>query len=109
VVAPVSRETPLVSQGLPQTEPVAQRPCARCRLRSLHSTGRFRVNARGRRVDIWLIYRCRRCNRKWNARVLRRARVASIKPQLLQRFTDNDEALARDWAFRIAGVAAPAG
>ena len=25
--------------------------------------GKFRVNANGRRLDVWLIYRCQRCGR----------------------------------------------
>ncbi len=33
------------------------------------NSGKFRVNANGNRVDIWLIYRCKKCKHTWNLAV----------------------------------------
>ena len=47
--------------------PLAVRRCRRCdRARPFRSSGRFRVNANGRRLDIWLVYRCTACEASWN-------------------------------------------
>lgn len=36
--------------------------CGGCRRKTeFVNTGRFRVNANGNRLDVWLIYQCERC------------------------------------------------
>ncbi|RVC12935.1 DUF1062 domain-containing protein, partial [Mesorhizobium sp. M7A.F.Ca.AU.001.01.1.1] len=43
----------------PQTAPRPLINCNRCgTVRAYCSSGKFRVNANGKRIDVWLIYRC---------------------------------------------------
>ncbi len=58
------------------------------------NSGRFRVNANGNRVDVWLIYRCIRCKHSWNLTVYERQRPSKIPPDLYDLFMNNDEELA---------------
>jgi len=70
------------------------RHCSGCgRDRAFASSGRFRVNASGRCLDVWLIYRCGSCGRTWNRAVHERVRPESLGADL-ERFHRNDPALA---------------
>jgi len=75
---------------------------------------RFRANANGKLVDIWLIYRCRRCDATKNVTVVERTPVRRVPPDLLRAAQDNDAATARRLArdvdlLRRAGVAVAEG
>lgn len=88
----------------PAGTPRLERPCPRCDARRpFESSDRFRVNANGRRLDAWLIYRCVRCGARWNQPVLERASVASVDRELLDRLFANDRELARRFAAPIHG------
>jgi hypothetical protein len=109
VVCPVGSIRPLLvpvrwhvrAAGLP----AAIRHCARCDRRSrFASTGLFRVNASGRKLDVWLVYRCVRCQLTWNRTVEERRTVADVGARL-PRYERNDEALAREIACDVAGLA----
>ena len=56
---------------------------------------RFRANANGKLVDIWLIYRCVRCDQTKNITVVERRPVARVPRPLLDAAIDNDPATAR--------------
>ena len=58
------------------------------------NSGRFRVNANGNRIDIWLIYRCKKCKHSWNLTVYERVSPLRIPPDLYDQFLENDEELA---------------
>ena len=58
------------------------------------NSGRFRVNANGNRIDIWLIYRCKKCKHSWNLTVYERVSPSKIPPGLYDLFLENDEELA---------------
>ena len=58
------------------------------------NTGRFRVNANGNKVDVWLIYQCEKCKHSWNLTIYERKKPSKIDPEEYQRFLDNDEELA---------------
>jgi hypothetical protein len=57
------------------------------------------VNANGKRVDAWLIYKCTSCDNTWNRPVLERRHVSTIGPQLLASLQTNDPDLSRRLAF----------
>ena len=57
------------------------------------------MNANGKRVDAWLIYRCTSCDNTWNRPVLERRHVATIDPHLLASLQANDPELSRRLAF----------
>lgn len=55
---------------------------------------KFRVNANGNRVDVWLIYRCKKCKHSWNLTIYERVRPSKIAPEDYIRFLENDWELA---------------
>ena len=69
--------------------------CSGCK-RKMHfvNTGKFRVNANGSRVDVWLIYQCEKCKHSLNLTVYERTKPDRISSEEYQLFLDNDEALA---------------
>ena len=85
---------------VPLSTPSVLRRCARCNDKKIfRSSDRFRVNASGRALDVWLIYKCEHCNQTWNATILSRVSPESMPSDLYQRFMDNDEATAWQYAF----------
>lgn len=51
----------------PKTAPRPLISCSRCgTVKAYCSSGKFRVNANGKRIDVWLIYRCIDCDNSWN-------------------------------------------
>lgn len=84
----------------PKTAPRPHINCNRCGgLKRYHCSGKFRVNANGKRIDAWLIYRCVDCDNSWNFGILERCNRRDIEPALLQALESNDPALARRHAF----------
>lgn len=80
--------------------PSVRRVCPRCDgIRPFVSTDRFRVNAQGRLLDVWLIYRCPTCDFAWNREVLARRTPEQIGPARLAAFHENDREAAWRCAF----------
>ncbi|PDT18168.1 hypothetical protein CO670_05090 [Rhizobium sp. J15] len=78
----------------PQTAPQPWITCSGCGgLRAFRSSDRIRLNANGRKLDAWLIYKCLICQRTWNRPILERRNVRSIDPAILDALQSND----RDW------------
>lgn len=65
------------------------------------NTRKFRVNANGNKLDVWLIYQCEDCKHTFNLTVYERQKVSSIPREEYQRFLDNDEALAETYGKAI--------
>ncbi|ANT48910.1 DUF1062 domain-containing protein [Mesorhizobium amorphae] len=79
--------------------------CNRCGgTRPYQCSGKFRVNANGKRIDAWLIYRCIDCDNSWNFGILERCNRRDIEPAVLQGFESNDPALAHRHAFDIVAL-----
>lgn len=71
------------------------RNCSGCGKKShFINTKRFRVNANGNRLDVWLIYQCENCKHTCNLAIYERAKVSSLPAKEYQRFLSNDEQLA---------------
>jgi len=86
----------------PKTAPRPLINCNRCgTVKSYCSSGKFRVNANGKRIDVWLIYRCIDCDNSWNFGIFERCNRRDIEPALLQALESNDPALARRHAFDV--------
>jgi len=82
-----------------QTAPQPWLACRRCGdIRPFSSSGKARVNANGKRIDAWLIYRCVGCDGTWNRPLLERRNVRSIDPDLLHALRTNDP----EWTDRLA-------
>ena len=65
------------------------------------NSGKFRVNANGNRVDVWLIYRCKKCKHSWNLSIYERRRPAKIKQEEYELFLENDYELAEKYGNDI--------
>lgn len=85
---------------IPESAPAVVRNCGNCGGTSRFvCSGKFRVNANGNQVDVWLIYHCERCGKTWNMEVASRVQPRRLGGELLERFSQNDPALARRCAF----------
>jgi hypothetical protein len=68
--------------------------CVDCRSESATTgEGRFRVNANGKRLDVWLLVRCLSCDRTSKLTVHERASVKSFDPAVLHGYRVNDREL----------------
>lgn len=75
--------------------PGALRRCACCGdVKTFFPTNLFRVNANGRRLDVFLIYKCENCRKTWNMEVASRVRPEDIDPDTYRRYLQNDPAEA---------------
>ena len=69
--------------------------CGRCgRTMTFVSTRRFRVNANKNKLDVWLIYQCKKCKHTLNVPIYERVRAQKIPKELYEGFLANDEELA---------------
>lgn len=76
--------------------PALRRFCPGCGCeRPFVSSGKFRMNANGRRLDVWLIYKCPACGTTWNMEVVARTPVSELSPGRLRAYESNNPAAAR--------------
>lgn len=74
------------------------RNCPKCgRKTHYKNTKKFRINANGYRLDIWLIYQCVECKHTLNLAICERKKVSSMTKDEYQCFLDNDEQLAETY------------
>jgi hypothetical protein len=74
--------------------PVLSLRCAGCRSESATTgEGRFRINANGKLLDVWLLARCISCDRTSKLTVHERAPVRSVDPAELHGYRANDPEL----------------
>lgn len=90
---------------VPATAPQPWLKCSRCRgATRFRTSDKIRVNASGKRIDAWLIYRCTSCDNTWNRPILERQPVSTIDPRLLSALQANDPALSRRLAFDASAL-----
>lgn len=78
--------------------PEVIRKCPKCGKKThFINTKRFRVNANKNRVDVWLIYQCRKCKSTWNMTIYERKNPKKILAEEYERFLANDEDLAKEY------------
>ncbi len=71
--------------------PLLSLRCADCRSQSATTgAGRFRVNANGKLLDVWLLVRCVSCDRTSKLTVHERAPVSSLDPAEIHGYLLND-------------------
>lgn len=74
--------------------PLLSLRCAGCRSESATAgEGRFRLNANGKLLDVWLLVRCVSCDRTSKLTVRERAPVRSFDPAELDGYHANDPGL----------------
>lgn len=74
------------------------RNCPKCGRKTHYmNTKKFRINASGNKLDIWLIYQCLECKHTLNLAIYERRKVSSIPKEEYQCFLENDEQLAETY------------
>lgn len=60
------------------------------------------MNVNGNKVDVWLIYRCKKCKHSWNLTIYERVRPSKIKQGDYELFMENDYELASEYGKDIS-------
>ena len=60
---------------------------------------KFRLNSNSLKVDVWLIYKCQKCDTTWKLSLMRGIKPNDITPVLFDKLTNNDKELAWQYAF----------
>ncbi|MER8185896.1 DUF1062 domain-containing protein [Kitasatospora sp. NPDC094015] len=76
--------------------PTVVRPCPDCPATRHRPTGRIRVNASGKLLDVWLLLSCAGCDRTSKVPVHERVHVSSLAPARLVAFETNSPAVVRE-------------
>ena len=82
--------------------PAIVRPCVSCGSARHRPTGKFRVNANGKLLDVWMLIRCELCGRTSKIPIHERIRVQGLDSERLLMFENNDPAMVRDLAMDAA-------
>jgi hypothetical protein len=80
----------------PTCLPLVRRRCHACASERFWTSGKFRVNAHHKLLDVWLLALCTTCGETAKLTVLERTNVRSVRPGLLDRLHANDPALAAE-------------
>jgi hypothetical protein len=84
----------------PLERPRLARYCPGCGVvRELVCSGKFRVNAQKKTLDVWLKYRCEHCDGAWKAPIFERRAVSQMDPALLEAFERDEPTLVDRYAF----------
>jgi hypothetical protein len=79
---------------IPKIAPQPWIACSGCGgLRPFRSSDKVRLNANGRKLDAWLIYKCTGCDGTWNRTIFERKNVRDIDAATLEALQSNDP----DW------------
>ena len=80
---------------IPKESLLVIRKCPGCGKKTyFKNTKKFRVNANGSRLDVWLIYQCENCKHTYNLAIYERTKLASVPEIEYKCFLSNDERLA---------------
>ena len=78
--------------------PEVIRKCPKCKKKThFINTKRFRINANKNRIDVWLIYQCKKCKSTWNMTIYERVNPKKINSIEYEKFLNNDEDLAKEY------------
>ncbi|MFI6252905.1 DUF1062 domain-containing protein [Streptomyces sp. NPDC051016] len=81
---------------MPTCLPLVLRRCHTCASGTFRASGKFRVNAHHKLIDVWLLVICTGCGETAKLTVLERVNVRSVRPELLDRLHDNDLGLTAE-------------
>lgn len=72
--------------------------CPNCKCKTEYgNTKRFRINANGNKLDIWLIYQCKKCKHTLNLSIYERQKINKISYKDYKLFLENNEKLAEKY------------
>ena len=90
---------------IPRTAPRPWIACGGCgALKPFQASGKIRLNANGRRLDAWLIYKCLACDKTWNRPIFERRNIRDIDPAVLAALQSNDPGWIRAEAFNLEAL-----
>jgi hypothetical protein len=81
---------------MPTRLPLVLRRCHTCAAELFRASGKFRVNANHKLIDVWLLVLCTSCGETAKLTVLERVNVRSVRPELLDRLHANDLGLTAE-------------
>lgn len=85
---------------LPLTMPTVTKNCSKCGQNvTFINSKKFRVNANKQKIDVWLIYQCKRCKTTWNMSIYERIAPKDIAVEAYQSFLENDLDMVWHYAF----------
>ena len=85
---------------VPKNTPLIIRHCSKCnRKMEYYCSEKFRMNGNHTRIDIWLIYKCSKCDTTLKLTIDKGIKPHDISSELFDQFTHNDVKLAWDYAF----------
>ena len=87
-----------------KNSPLLIKKCSHCDSDRFYCSDKFRMNAQKKNIDVWLIYRCVKCDNTCNMTLLSRTKPDLIDKKLFHSFSMNDRNVAWQYAFS-AGMA----
>ena len=79
----------------PDELPSVLKKCSKCGEKTeFKNSGKFRVNANGRLLDIWMIFRCCRCETSYNMSIFERMEAGRVDKAEYKGFLNNSPDLA---------------
>lgn len=87
-----------------KNSPLLIKKCSHCDSARFYCSDKFRMNAQKKNIDVWLIYRCVKCDNTCNMTLLSRTKPDLIDKKLFHSFSMNDREAAWRYAFS-AGMA----
>ncbi|MGY5779285.1 DUF1062 domain-containing protein [Rhizobium sp. LEGMi135b] len=89
----------------PKTSPQPWIACSGCGCqRPFSSSGKIRLNANGKRLDAWLVYKCIDCDKTWNRTLFERRAVHDLSPSTLEALQRSDPDWVRAQEFDLDGL-----
>lgn len=79
--------------------PLLKRKCNRCNNNKFYCSDKFRINAQKKNIDIWLIYRCTKCDSTYNMTIFSRIKPELLNKNLYNKLSENDREMAWKYAF----------
>ena len=81
---------------MPTRLPLVRRRCHACASERFRASGKFRVNANHKLIDVWLLALCVGCGDTSKITILERMHVRSVRPELLDLLHANDHGLTAE-------------
>ena len=92
-------ETTITWEVKVKNTPLLIKKCSHCDSDRFYCSNKFRMNAQKKNIDVWLIYRCVKCDNTCNLTLLSRSKPDLIDKTLFHSFSMNDKDTAWKYAF----------
>lgn len=92
-------ETTITWKVKVKNTPLLIKKCSHCDSDRFYCSDKFRMNAQKKNIDVWLIYRCVKCDNTCNLTLLSRSKPDLIDKTLFHSFSMNDKDTAWKYAF----------